>query len=379
MGAVHLRALTRTRRVQLRVICDPSPAAAALGASAGVPVEAEFEQTLRRDDVHCVLIAAPTPLHEELVSAALAAGKHVLCEKPLTLDPDADARLGAESDRLNLALHVGFWRRHAWPYREAKRLLAEGAIGEPRLLRLAQWDAEPPPASFCDPAVSGGIEIDCGVHECDLAAWLCESPVVEAFARGAVTRSDIAAVGDVESLAGLLVTAAGQPASVDLTRTAAYGEVVRSEIVGEHGSLICEAHGAGAARAPGGRPARGAADDRRRAARRAGPPGRRACRCRRGRPGAGRGAALGRRGGAARGAGDAAVAAQRRGGPGFLTGLVRRLRRQVRHGQDLPGRQVGRLGRTHHPVLVFHGHGRPGGVGAVEGRDAVAAKAVDRP
>ena len=246
MGVVHLRALERTRRVHLRVICDPAPAAVALGRLAGVPVEAEFEQTLRRDDVQCILIAAPTPLHEELVSAALDAGKHVLCEKPLTLDPDADARLGAQSDRLNLGLHVGFWRRHAWPYREAKRLLAEGAIGEPRLLRLAQWDAEPPPASFCDPAVSGGIEVDCGVHECDLAAWLCDSPVVEAFARGAVTRSDIAAVGDVESLAGLLVTAAGQPASVDLARTAAYGDVVRSEIVGERGALVCEAHGAGA-------------------------------------------------------------------------------------------------------------------------------------
>jgi myo-inositol 2-dehydrogenase/D-chiro-inositol 1-dehydrogenase len=246
MGAVHLRALTRTLRVQLRVICDPAPSAIELGRLAGVPVEAEFAQTLRRDDVHCVLIAAPTPLHEQLVAAALDAGKHVLCEKPLTLDPEADARLGAQSDRLNLGLHVGFWRRHAWPYREAKRLLAEGAIGQPRLLRLAQWDAEPPPASFCDPLVSGGIEIDCGVHECDLAAWLCDSPVVEAFARGSVTRSDIAAVGDVESLAGLLVTAAGQPASVDLARTAAFGDVVRTEIVGERGALICEAHGPGA-------------------------------------------------------------------------------------------------------------------------------------
>ena len=97
-------------------------------------------------------------------------------------------RFGAESDRLGLGLHVGFWRRHAWPYREARRLLAEGVIGEPRLLRLAQWDAEPPPAGY-DPAVSGGIEVDCGVHECDLAAWLCGSPVVEAFARGAPTRA----------------------------------------------------------------------------------------------------------------------------------------------------------------------------------------------
>jgi myo-inositol 2-dehydrogenase/D-chiro-inositol 1-dehydrogenase len=275
MGAVHLRALTRTRRVQLSVICDPAPAALELGRLAGVPVESDFEQTLRRDDVQCVLIAAPTPLHAELVSAALAAGKHVLCEKPLTLDPDADVRLGAESDRLNLGLHVGFWRRHAWPYREAKRLLAEGAIGEPRLLRLAQWDAEPPPASFCDPAVSGGIEIDCGVHECDLAAWLCDSPVVEAFARGSVTRDDIAAVGDVESLAGLLVTAAGQPASVDITRTDR-GRARRADLRG--------ARRGRAARAPGGRPARGGADDRRRAARRAGTPGRRACRRRGGRP-----------------------------------------------------------------------------------------------
>jgi myo-inositol 2-dehydrogenase/D-chiro-inositol 1-dehydrogenase len=246
MGAVHLRALARTRRVQLRVICDPSPAAAALAEQASVPVESELEQTLRRDDIDCVLIAAPTPLHEELVAAALAAGKHVLCEKPLTLDPDADARLGAESDRRHLGLHVGFWRRHAWPYREARRLLAEGAIGEPRLLRLAQWDAEPPPPAFCDPAVSGGIEVDCGVHECDLAAWLCGSPVVEAFARGAPTRPEIAAVGDVESLVGLLVLAAGQPVSLDLARTAAYSDVVRSEIVGERGALICEAHGAGA-------------------------------------------------------------------------------------------------------------------------------------
>jgi myo-inositol 2-dehydrogenase/D-chiro-inositol 1-dehydrogenase len=246
MGTTHLQALARARRVQLRAICDPSPTALALGAQAGVPVDSGFEQTLNRDDVHAVLIAAPTPLHESLVAAALAAGKHVLCEKPLTFDPQADLRLAAEADRRGLGLHVGFWRRHAWPYREARRLIAEGAIGEPRLLRLAQWDAEPPPAAFCDPAVSGGIEVDCGVHECDLAAWLCGSPVVEAFARGAPTSAAIAAVGDVESLAGMLVLAAGQPVSIDLARTAAHSDLVRSEIVGAHGSLICEAHGAGA-------------------------------------------------------------------------------------------------------------------------------------
>jgi myo-inositol 2-dehydrogenase/D-chiro-inositol 1-dehydrogenase len=246
MGSTHLRALQRSRRVQLRAICDPAPAATALGAQAGVPVDERFDQTLQRDDIHAVLIAAPTPLHESLIGEALAAGKHVLCEKPLTFDPQSDQRLAAEADHRGLALHVGFWRRHAWPYREARRLLADGAIGEPRVLRLAQWDAAPPPAAFCDPAVSGGIEVDCGVHECDLAAWLCRSPIVEAFARGTPTRSEIAATGDVESLAGVLVLAAGQPVTLDLARSAAHADIVRSEIVGEHGSLICEAHGAGA-------------------------------------------------------------------------------------------------------------------------------------
>jgi myo-inositol 2-dehydrogenase/D-chiro-inositol 1-dehydrogenase len=245
MGARHLGSLARVRNAELRAICDPAPAAAVLGERAGVPVDRELAHTLRRDDVEAVLIAAPTPLHESLVSAALAAGKHVLCEKPLTFDAEADLRLAADAERHGLVLHVGFWRRHAWPYREARRLLGEGAIGAPRMLHLAQWDAEPPPPAFCDPAVSGGIELDCGVHECDLAAWLCDSPVAEAFARGAPTSTAIAAVGDVESLAGLLVLAAGQPVLVDLARTAAHVDIVRSEIVGARGSLICEADGAG--------------------------------------------------------------------------------------------------------------------------------------
>jgi myo-inositol 2-dehydrogenase / D-chiro-inositol 1-dehydrogenase len=254
MGAAHLRALPRAQRVRLIAICDPAPPAAAIAAAAGVPLDTGIEGTLERPDVHAILVAAPTPLHGPLVAAALAAGKHVLCEKPLTFDPEADLALAAQAERAGVRLHVGFWRRHAWPYREALRLLANGTIGAPRLLRLAQWDAAPPPAAFCDPAVSGGIEVDCGVHECDLAAWLCGSPVIEAFARGAPTRDEIAAVGDVESLAGMLVLAAGQPVTLDLARTAANEDLVRSEIVGEHGSLICEAHGPGslAVRTDGG-------------------------------------------------------------------------------------------------------------------------------
>ena len=245
MGRTHLQALGRARGVELRAICEPSEAVAA-SLDVDVPVDRELELTLAREDVAAVLVAAPTPLHGGIVARALATGRHVLCEKPLTLDAAADARLAREAQQRSLVLHVGFWRRHAWPYREARRLIAAGAIGEVRLFRLCQWDAEPPPAAFCDVRVSGGLEVDCGVHECDLAAWLSGSRLVDVSARGSTTRPELAEVSDAEAVGAVLATAAGHAITIDLSRTCAYGDVVRSEIVGARGALLIEAHGAGA-------------------------------------------------------------------------------------------------------------------------------------
>jgi len=152
---------------------------------------------------------------------------------------------GRLAESLGLVLQVGFWRRFAWPYREAQRLLAEDAIGTPRLMRLSQWDSEPPPPAFCDPAVSGGLEIDCGVHELDLAAWLFGSPVAHVSAAGSAGAAAIEAVGDVEALVALAVTAGGAPATIDLARSVRYGDDVRTEIVGAHGAILISAIGAG--------------------------------------------------------------------------------------------------------------------------------------
>ena len=183
----------------------------------------------------------PHPAARSARRAALVAGKHVLCEKPLTLDVRRDHELGRLAESLGLVLQVGFWRRFAWPYREAARLLADGAIGTPRLVRLSQWDSEPPPPAFCDPAVSGGIEIDCGVHELDLAAWLLGSPIAHVSAAGTPGDPAIEAVGDVETLVALAVTAGGAPATIDLARSVRYGDDVRSEIVGARGALLISA------------------------------------------------------------------------------------------------------------------------------------------
>jgi myo-inositol 2-dehydrogenase/D-chiro-inositol 1-dehydrogenase len=245
MGRAHARALARCEHATLVAVVDPVSGAAEAVAPDGAAVHHEIAPVLADRSIEGVLIAAPTPLHDQLVEHALSAGKHVLCEKPLTLEAHRDVELGRLAESLGLVLQVGFWRRFAWPYREAARLLAEGAIGEPRLMRLSQWDSESPAAAFCDPAVSGGIEIDCGVHELDLAAWLLGSPIAHVSAAGTHGDAAIEAVGDVEAVVALAVTAAGAPATIDLARSVRYGDDVRSEIVGAHGALLISAIGRG--------------------------------------------------------------------------------------------------------------------------------------
>jgi predicted dehydrogenase len=175
---------------------------------------------------------------------AAVAGVHVLCEKPLALDLDDARRLAALAHDQGRVLQVGFWRRFAPPWRAAKERIDAGEIGTPVYVRLAQWDGDPPPASFCDPAVSGGLAIDCGVHEYDLAEWLTGRHItVSAWALPLVEASS--ASGDLNNLLAVLELDDGAVATVDLTRNARFGDDV---------SLRFSAHRRAARRPPVNRP-----------------------------------------------------------------------------------------------------------------------------
>ncbi len=251
MGSVHARALAGLDDVDVVVVADPSAhardAAAALFPTARLlaePAEA-FELT----EVEACLLATPTPLHPVQVRAALEAGLHVLCEKPLSLDPAESLDLDDVSTRAGRVLQLGFWRRYAPPWRAAKDALEQGRIGEPLYLRLSQWDADPPPASFCDPAVSGGLAIDCGVHEYDLAEWFTGRRVVRVRAYAApIVDQSLAAVGDVDNLVAILELDGGVVATVDLSRNCRYGDDVRTEILGSQGAVLIDLLPAGRVR-----------------------------------------------------------------------------------------------------------------------------------
>jgi predicted dehydrogenase len=235
MGKEHLEAARSIAEVSLRAVVDP--ALTRSEATLDTPMAA-WEEVLASPEIDAVIIAAPTPVHATLVREALEAGKHVLCEKPLTLEPDEDLAVGRLAGEVNRVLHVGFWRRFAEPYRLARSIISAGTIGEVRTVRAAQWDAKRPPLSFCDPRVSGGLEVDCGVHEFDVVRWLLDAEVEAVAACAALPDRDLATVDDVDALHGLCRLNRNRVLAIDLTRTAGYEDSVRTELIGELGSVV---------------------------------------------------------------------------------------------------------------------------------------------
>ena len=253
MGSILARAIVRrVPGARLIAVADVDGAAARrLAEELGIDaVSASGAELADRLDVQGVVIAVSSAHHLEAVRAAAAAGRDIFCEKPLALTiADTAAAIDAAA-RASVRLQVGFMRRFDAAYRRGFGRLARGEIGRPILFKSLQFDPGPPPPAQADPAVSGGIHIDMGIHEYDLARWLMGDDVVEVHAWGsALAYPELASVGDVDSAVVNLRFAGGGTGSVQLARSA-LAEDVRTEVVGERGTI-----------AIGSRPTRPASDD----------------------------------------------------------------------------------------------------------------------
>jgi predicted dehydrogenase len=136
----------------------------------GGRVVATLDQLLAEVDV--VDVCTPTPTHPELVLAAAAAGRHVLCEKPLALEGATAESMVQACAAAGVQLYPGHVVRYFAEYAALARAVAAGAIGTPAVLRFHRCGARPRAAWFADPALSGGIIMDQMIHDLDFARWL---------------------------------------------------------------------------------------------------------------------------------------------------------------------------------------------------------------
>lgn len=145
--------------------------AAELAAEYGVSSVESLEDLLESCDI--VDICTPTPTHRGYAEAALLAGKHIICEKPIALtraDADAVSALAEKVGRQAYPAHVV---RFFPEYARAKSAVADGQIGTPAISRFSRVGEYPRwSAWFGDDRQSGGIVMDQMIHDLDIARWI---------------------------------------------------------------------------------------------------------------------------------------------------------------------------------------------------------------
>jgi len=188
--------------------------------------------------LNAVVIATPDKFHASAVQAVAAAGKDMLCEKPLALNlADAHAAIAAVS-KAGVRMQVGFMRRYDPGYSAAMQRIAAGEIGTPVVFKSIGRDKDGPPLSALESNINGTLFYSNTVHDFDLARWLMQDEVTEVQAYSTVAiRPEVARFGDV--VAGLvnLKFEHGAIGNIESHAQAAYGYDVRTEIVGSHGSI----------------------------------------------------------------------------------------------------------------------------------------------
>lgn len=153
--------------------------AASLAAELGAPrSHGSYEELVRDDAVEAVYVATPHAQHADVVLPALAAGKAVLCEKPLTASLEQTERLAQEARDSGTFLMEGMWMRFNPLVRRLVELVRAGGLGDVRSLRASLGFPAPyePTARLWAPELGGGALLDLGVYTVDLARLLLGEP-----------------------------------------------------------------------------------------------------------------------------------------------------------------------------------------------------------
>jgi myo-inositol 2-dehydrogenase/D-chiro-inositol 1-dehydrogenase/scyllo-inositol 2-dehydrogenase (NAD+) len=240
-GMVHARNFAAgVRGARLAALVDPNrdTLAVAVAETGCEQTYADPLQAVAADGVDAVVIASPTFTHAELALAALAAGKPVLCEKPLAstlAEADAIARAAAES---HAAFVMGFMRRFDPTWAAVAERIAAGEIGRPLLVRSTGRGPGLPPEWALDPDTSGGLIAEVNSHDLDSIRWLSGQEFETVYAVGrAAKRPDLAErfPGFVDVLLATFELSGGALAQLDGACPADYGYDARVEVYGSEG------------------------------------------------------------------------------------------------------------------------------------------------
>lgn len=240
LGRVYARDLSsRIAETRLAAVADTNAAAAReIAAEWDVPARYGSAADLIADpNVDAVVVASPTHTHRDVVIEAAERRKPTFCEKPLALTLHECREMQAAVDRGGTFFQMGFMRRFDPGYAAAKRQVDEGRIGRPVVFKSTSRDPYPPSLEYANPASSGGILVDMGIHDFDLARWFMGDVAKVSVIGGVLAYPELATVGDIDNAIASLVFADGRLGVIDLTRNGFYGYDIITELLGTEGTV----------------------------------------------------------------------------------------------------------------------------------------------
>ena len=240
LGRVYARDLAgRIAETRLVAVADPvGTLAQEVAAEFDVPRHYTDPQALIDDAaVEAIVIVSPTDTHRQLVIAAAQRGKPTFCEKPPALSLDEIAAMKEAIAKSGIFFQMGFMRRFDSGYAAAKKQIESGRIGMPLVFKSTSRDPFRPSLEYANPKSSGGMLIDMGIHDFDLARWFMGDVKTVATIGATIAYPELMTVGDIDNAVASLTFTSGKIGVVDLSRSGIYGYDIATEILGLEGTL----------------------------------------------------------------------------------------------------------------------------------------------
>ncbi|WP_455734605.1 D-chiro-inositol-2-dehydrogenase IolG2 [Salmonella enterica] len=200
-----------------------------------------YQELLQRDDIEAVFIFTSTDMHEEIVTAAAQAGKHIFCEKPLSMNEDEQASMAVlrKVKEKGVTLQVAFNRRFDPQFHEVFELVRSGKIGRPQMIKITSRDPDLLPHDLIKRI--GGLIFDFTMHDFDMARFMMQDEVSEVYIKGnTLIDPSLKNIDDVDTLAVMLTFRNGGYALIDNSRRAVYGYDQRVEVFGSEGMAYAD-------------------------------------------------------------------------------------------------------------------------------------------
>jgi predicted dehydrogenase len=179
MGAFHIETLEKLEGTRLVAIADPDESLARerIGRR---PIDwsADHRETVTRQDVDAVCVCAPSNQHARIALDAIAAGKHVLVEKPIATTLEDGLRMAAAAREAGVKLMVGHIERFNPAVSKLADLIAEGRVG--RVFRVHATRVGPLPTRILD----AGVTIDLATHDLDIMQFVLGRGITSVYADG---------------------------------------------------------------------------------------------------------------------------------------------------------------------------------------------------